>query len=689
MVLRTRKNTASATTTTRKRTSSKGNTPNPTPTVTEDTHQVEHVTATDATSDQDNGTLPDVLASIDDGENIEVVETQANPETMTRLYRQIGDYEIEVTGDRTRASFALIREGDVLLEQEVLPSELPQVAGKSKKLDALTAADLAAVSAYHQIVNTVDGLVDVEALAEHPLNSLIYGDNESVEDLVSILKEQDGQVFKIIINSQGQILSGNRRYKAALKVNQEFESKGLPPKFEFLSAEVVRFDSLESELKYMLLQNKSREKTPHQVANEIQALLALSSSSAVPSERKMQSSAIIEELRSRLGGGGGKVGRSTAFNLQAVYKKVETYKNEPLKDALRAYAVAMPNKAKDLVELEPPAEVGIEPEKYQGMVLKRLKDNPSESVERAASAVNREAIALKHKEKENTNENGSSTTTPENSNQADTTTADKIQSAVQTALAAGDKPSDNRRTPQEIIQLAFDVMGSIDLDSFAELSDPDRVGAAKSYTILDDAFSKHHHGNVFANPPFSKSGESISLMDAEICNGHIKKLFLILPVSVQSTKPYHRFIRSHSPLVFQPDKRLAFEPGDVLKSVEPSAKADGNREPSVILYWDCDQDYRNFYDHASQLGLNLQNYVPFNPVQIAVALSGLHWEKASLKTATCNVFGSTVEIEQDVDESYRVKVQGVLLPDFCPSLKVAKYLGIVTAIGKLAPETSF
>lgn len=581
---------------------------------------------------------------------------------------QIGDYKILVQGDATKAIAKVIaRDTDIVLEKEFEPVQIA-VIGNTRELGAVDEAQLAAIAAYHEAVSTTDGLVDIEALIEHPLNAIVYGENESVDDLVDLLQKEDGQIFKMSINEKGQVLSGNRRLKAGKIVNQRCIDEGKPPKFEFVPVEVLRLASPEAELKYMILHNQARSKTKTQLARETKNLIALAHSSAIPVEQRLASSEMIAKLRENLGNGGEKASRFTAFNVQKTYKAIEDYQDEKLKEEIQEFAVTVPNKAKELVEAAPPKTAEIDKETYQAKVLERLKTNPTESVKRATQAVNQELISAKAKDGIASGESDHD-----------------IEKIIEAAKDAGDIASDNRKTPREIIELAFDAMGSIDLDSFAMATDPEYIGAASQYTIFEDAFKQQHKGNVFANPPFSKAAKAIALLDGEIRQGNIKKLFLVLPVSVQSGKDYQRMIKDHNPMILQPNKRLNFEAGDLLVKEQPESRTDSNREPSMILFWSLDEvDYNNFHDSAINHGAVLRQYAPFNPFQLPGIFASLQWNN----DLSCNIFGVHVQI-LPVEGGFAVKVNNEIEDAVCPTEEMAKRIAIMEAIASLAPATPF
>lgn len=65
-----------------------------------------------------------------------------------------------------------------------------------------------------------------------------------------------------------------------------------------------------------------------------------------------------------------------------------------------------------------------------------------------------------------------------------------------------DQPNDHaRRTPDEVIRLARNVLGEIDLDPASDRWANQRVQAKHYYTELDDGLVQPWRGRVFLNPP--------------------------------------------------------------------------------------------------------------------------------------------------------------------------------------------
>lgn len=63
---------------------------------------------------------------------------------------------------------------------------------------------------------------------------------------------------------------------------------------------------------------------------------------------------------------------------------------------------------------------------------------------------------------------------------------------------------DSWSTPDDVIALARQVLGTIDLDPATNAPAQARIGAKAHYTKDDDGLSREWHGNVWLNPPYSQ-----------------------------------------------------------------------------------------------------------------------------------------------------------------------------------------
>lgn len=101
--------------------------------------------------------------------------------------------------------------------------------------------------------------VDPNLLKPHPRNYQIYGENEDVSELVKLISESRW-VKRLVVTPCGTIISGHRRWKAALFLG-----------LETVAVEVKQFPDQTAELEALLLENVSRFKTIEQKVREANA----------------------------------------------------------------------------------------------------------------------------------------------------------------------------------------------------------------------------------------------------------------------------------------------------------------------------------------------------------------------------------------------------------------------------------
>lgn len=564
------------------------------------------------------------------------------------MQRRVGEYTISVEGDEESAIAKVENDSGAVILDSAYKAVEGKILDHEYVMDAMEVAEHAALEAYHQAVGTVDGLVNISSLITHLFNELIYGEEE-VGDLVDLLSKEDGQIFQVTINPKGQILAGNRRVKAGIEINRHLVAQGKLPKFENIPAKVLAFASPEAELKYMVLHNQGRNKTKRQRAEEAKALIALAESPAIPVDTRISSQKLIEQLREELGD----VSRATAFNAKEALKQAAKIKDPEFKQRVEELVVEVPNKARQLVEATPPRSSGLGKEEYQKKLLNHLEENPGDSVKVAIAEVNQRIIPKEESD------------------------------ILKQMKEKGDNPNDNRKTPKEFIELASDVLGVMDIDAFAMATDPDWIPAAKCYTILDDAWSQTFEGNVFANPPFSKASEAIALMDEHIRNGGIKKLFLILPAGVLSTKSFHSLAKDHNPCVYFPSKRLAFEPGELLRAEKDSVTTGSNREPSVIvLYSTSIEDYTVMTEAVAGKGWCGRQYTPTNPYQLFSEINDLKWIETPAREES-SFYGTPIAVAKE-GKKFSALMNGEAIATGLPSLDVAKKIAVMEAIASFS-----
>ena len=98
--------------------------------------------------------------------------------------------------------------------------------------------------------------IDPQLLQPHPENEHIYGEHEDISVLVELIQES-GWIKPIVVSQHGRIISGHRRWKAAVEL-----------RWLEVPIFVKEFSSEMAELEALLLENATRDKNPEQKVRE-------------------------------------------------------------------------------------------------------------------------------------------------------------------------------------------------------------------------------------------------------------------------------------------------------------------------------------------------------------------------------------------------------------------------------------
>jgi phage N-6-adenine-methyltransferase len=158
---------------------------------------------------------------------------------------------------------------------------------------------------------------------------------------------------------------------------------------------------------------------------------------------------------------------------------------------------------------------------------------------------------------------------------------------VETLGYVGIKPgtardSDAWYTPQKYIDMAREVMGSIDLDPFSSVEANERVGAKRILTLADDAttcsWAHPETRTCWMNPPYSRGASSMAVdkfLD-EYDHGSFDEAIVLMNASTD-TNWYQRMMRVCNAIAFT-GFRISFENND-------GKTKSGNTKGQVFFYF--------------------------------------------------------------------------------------------------------
>ena len=127
---------------------------------------------------------------------------------------------------------------------------------------------------------------DPQNLKPHPKNTEIYGDTDDVDDLDETFKQsvaEKGVLEPLVVTNGKEIISGHRRWLAARDAGLD----SVPVRYS-------EFDDDLAEREALIEFNRQREKTPGQIVNEFEEMLAIESERA--NDRKAEATGHREKF---------------------------------------------------------------------------------------------------------------------------------------------------------------------------------------------------------------------------------------------------------------------------------------------------------------------------------------------------------------------------------------------------------
>ena len=150
----------------------------------------------------------------------------------------------------------------------------------------------------------------------------------------------------------------------------------------------------------------------------------------------------------------------------------------------------------------------------------------------------------------------------------------------------GAKPGDNRDsdswfTPAKYIEMARNVMGSIDIDPFTSIEANKIVKAKRIFTVENSAFSQDWNtvgrATVWMNPPYGRGliNSAINKLIEEYYKGGISQAIILINNTTETQA--FQSLASEASAICLVEKRIAFYTAD-------DKEVSGNTRGQVFLY---------------------------------------------------------------------------------------------------------
>ena len=155
------------------------------------------------------------------------------------------------------------------------------------------------------------------------------------------------------------------------------------------------------------------------------------------------------------------------------------------------------------------------------------------------------------------------------------------------------RSSDERYTPQWVLDLAVEILGGIDLDPCA---DPrKRVPATSHFTPEMDGLEQAWSGRVFLNPPFSDTGAWLNHLCTYSLSGSVTEAVALLPVMVLSNQSARLLMREVASAFVILERGLEFLNADY------DSMGRLGLFPCSLVY--VGENYNNFLNLAGKYGV--------------------------------------------------------------------------------------
>ena len=155
--------------------------------------------------------------------------------------------------------------------------------------------------------------------------------------------------------------------------------------------------------------------------------------------------------------------------------------------------------------------------------------------------------------------------------------------------------TDGWMTPKPFIEMAREVMGSIDLDPASSDQANMLIRARTFYCSKDSALLHTWHGNIWLNPPYSAplQQQFADKLTSEVAAGRVDQAVVL--VNAKTETKWFRTFAGACPVMCLPSKRIAFI------SPVTGEPVKGNNNSQAIMYFGPNVDV--FVRVFSEIGM--------------------------------------------------------------------------------------
>lgn len=544
--------------------------------------------------------------------------------------------------------------------------------------ETVEAARGAVVIKFHRMMGDLSQQfmsVSPELLIHHPSNSEIYKttDNKDLKDLI----RQSRKVDRLLVSSDGVVISGNRRLASTDDLNQEASAASKPPMFPALDVEVKAYSDEVEMLDDLLRMNQYRVKSKIEITREFQLIRNIFK---VQAEIRMKQgrNATGESLDSAQQAAN-VVNQRTGINKSAdslrrderglvFVQKIEKElgKNSEYAKSLRELLDT--GSTRTVLELEGVDEVDRD---LAAEIANRKLGGNKKSVSVIKQQIQEEkrtAIADQQAQIQEEIDNAKSSTLG-------------VTELAATALKYGAKSTDDWHTPDYLKLIFIDFLvgagNQVDCDPFANL-EKDSIPAKVSYNFFDDGFKQEWHGVVLTNIPFSQSTKAVECFDREIRENHTPMGIFIAPCGVLQNKGTQDILIGHKMSVCLYKGRINdFVPGSILLYENVNANSEDSSYTTNIIFVYYGDRHEAFKQEFSRYG----QVVRFGNNIDSTTENRIIWEKHPQDgnhdaLITANYLNNQIAIKEDDEGCYVPYINDVSTNEQFEEMRNAKAFAI-------------